>query len=205
MIGILNYGVGNVRAFQNVYDRLGISNKLISVESDFDAVDRIILPGVGAFDHAMSCLNQSGLINRLRHIVEIEKKPVLGVCVGFQMMASSSEEGTLPGLGWFPGVVRKVNRTGGGLPIPHMGWNALLPCKQSVPILANIEPGQKMYFLHSYQYEGDSHDYIIAEAEYGALIPAIAQKGNVIGVQPHPEKSHDVGVIILKNFAEIEK
>lgn len=200
-VTLVDYGVGNVRAFLKVFERLGIPAALGATPSALSEARRLILPGVGAFDWAMARLNASGLRPTLERRVLEDHVPVLGVCVGFQMMARRSEEGALPGLGWlaadvvrFPGVDR-----GAGLPLPHMGWNDVRP-RASSPLFAGLD-APRFYFLHSYHVVLDADDMIAATTEYGQPVAAAAGRDQVWGTQFHPEKSHHWGVRLLANFA----
>ncbi len=203
MIGVINYGLGNFHAFLNIYKRLNLPCKLISCVSDFDQVDRFILPGVGAFDHAMLALETSGLMNRLSIRVLQDKIPVLGICVGMQMMAHTSEEGSSEGLGWITGHVKKLKvKSSIHYPLPHMGWNTV---SQLIPsqLFSEIPDQSEFYFLHSYYFEATNDDDIIAQAAYPDNFSAVVRKNNIYGIQCHPEKSHSHGIQLLKNFAEI--
>jgi glutamine amidotransferase len=201
MIGIINYGLGNVKSFINIYNALNIDCMLVSSLEDFDQVDKLILPGVGAFDFAMNSLEQSGLLNKLQDLVLNKKMPVLGVCIGMQMMAQSSEEGVRSGLGWIKGVVKKMD-PGSNDPLPHMGWNSVRQMGES-NIFSGIDNNSEFYFLHSYYLHSDASEQIIAIAEYPGLFPVVVQAGNIYGMQCHPERSHQQGVTFLKNFAEL--
>jgi glutamine amidotransferase len=201
MIGIINYGLGNVKSFINIYNSLNIDCMLVSSLEDFEQVDKLILPGVGAFDFAMNTLDQSGLFNKLQDLVLDKKMPILGVCIGMQMMAQSSEEGVRPGLGWIDGVVKKME-PGSDYPLPHMGWNSVRQIGES-NIFAGIENNSEFYFLHSYYLKSAASEQIIAVAEYPELFPVVVQAGNIYGMQCHPERSHHQGVTFLKNFAEL--
>lgn len=204
MISIVNYGLGNVQAFANMYKRLGIEARLVSRAEELDDAKSVILPGVGAFDHALNLLDRSGMRPRLCELVENCKIPVLGVCVGMQLLADSSEEGCLPGLGWIPGRVRSFadNEASSRLPQPHMGWNDVRPVRES-SLLNKLEKDARFYFLHSYYFETAEAGAEIASANYGLDFSCIVNAGNVYGVQCHPEKSHHWGAQLLKNFAEI--
>lgn len=203
MIGIINYGLGNVKSFLNIYNSLGISCKLVSNKSDFVGVDRLILPGVGSFDFAMERLTQSGLRDMLDHMVMEECKPVLGVCVGMQMMADSSEEGVRSGLGWIRGEIKKITITDyRDYPLPHMGWNTVRQIKAN-KIFNGIPESNSFYFLHTYYFDAFVKDRIIAKAKYPNDFPVVVNKGNIYGIQFHPEKSHNQGVLILKNFLKV--
>ncbi len=199
MITIVDYGLGNIRAFANVYKRLNIDVAYASTQSDLNKATKIILPGVGAFDHAMNKLNSSGLRETLDDMVLSRSVPVIGICVGMQMMAQSSEEGLCPGLGWIKG---KVKRFDNNYPLPHMGWNNILPVKESM-LIDNLSDFKRFYFLHSYFFECEDLNDVIATANYGLDYACIINHGNIYGIQCHPEKSHHNGVALLKNFAEI--
>ncbi|MBI4508415.1 MAG: imidazole glycerol phosphate synthase subunit HisH [Deltaproteobacteria bacterium] len=202
MITILDYGLGNVRAFQNVYHRLSIPVSIASTSEELKKATRIIMPGVGAFDGAMKRLDGSGLRPALEECVLGRHVPFLGVCVGMQMLASTSEEGHLPGLGWVSGRVRRFSEAshGRGLRVPHMGWNDIKAARND-GLLAELGQDARFYFLHSYYFETDSQDAMIASANYGADFTCAIRSGNVYGVQFHPEKSHRWGMRLLENFA----
>jgi len=201
MIGIINYGLGNVKSFINIYNALNIDCMLVSSLEDFEQVDKLILPGVGAFDFAMNTLEQSGFLNKLQDLVLNKKMPILGVCIGMQMMAQSSEEGVRPGLGWIEGTVKKME-PGSDYPLPHMGWNSVRQIGEST-IFAGIENNSEFYFLHSYFLDGAVSEQVVAVAEYPELFPVVVQAGNIYGMQCHPERSHHQGVTFLKNFAKL--
>ncbi|OOF18200.1 imidazole glycerol phosphate synthase subunit HisH [Salinivibrio sp. IB574] len=200
MIAIVDYGLGNIRAFANIYKRLGIPYLLASDVESLKQATHIILPGVGSFDYAMQKLNESGLRETLDDLVLNQKLPVLGICVGMQIMAQSSEEGSSNGLGWLDTQVVKFSQTGTKFPLPHMGWNSLELVGNS-PLFENIEPQPAFYFLHSYHFKADFL-YSIASANYSSEIACIVQKENIYGMQCHPEKSHHNGITLLKNFYE---
>lgn len=204
MITIIDYGLGNIHAFVNTYKRLHIP---VSVARDVESLrdaERLILPGVGAFDHAMGRLNASGLRPALEEMVMVRKVPVLGICVGMQMLAKSSDEGSLPGLGWINGTVRAFSSASGlkDLPLPHMGWNDVRP-SPGVGLFKGLDEDARFYFLHSFYFDCEEADSIAASAFYGQSFDCAVAQGNVMGVQFHPEKSHHYGANLLKNFAEI--
>jgi glutamine amidotransferase len=201
MVTLVNYGLGNIQAFAHIYRRLNLSVQVASTVEELRGARKLILPGVGAFDWAMSRLNASGLRDSLENLVLQQKVPVLGVCSGMQIMARRSEEGRLPGLGWIDAEVLRLDSVGTGLgPLPHMGWNDVEPTGAD-PLLARIaEP--RYYFLHSYCVVPVRPMDVIATATYGVTFAAAVRSGHVAGTQFHPEKSHHWGVELLRNFAE---
>lgn len=203
MISIIDYGLGNVGAFANVYKRLNIPAVIVREPDELDGATHVILPGVGAFDHAMELLDASGLRPVLSSLVESDLVKLLGVCVGMQMLADSSEEGAAMGLGWIPGRVRAFagQESWQGLPLPHMGWNDV-HAKGPNPLLAGMESDARFYFLHSFYFESASPDHVAAFAGYGSQFACMVRRGHIFGVQFHPEKSHHWGVNLLKNFAK---
>ena len=204
MITIVDYGLGNIRAFLNVYKRLNIAARSVSDAEGLRGAERIILPGVGHFDHAMERLESSGMRETLDAMVLGAKVPVLGVCVGMQMLATSSEEGSRPGLGWIDGRVRAFAgwEPTAALPMPHMGWNDVRPTT-SGSIFDDLEADSRFYFLHSYFFECAREQDALAVASYGADFACAVRHGNIHGVQFHPEKSHHFGTRLLQNFAEL--
>lgn len=202
MIHVVDYGLGNVQAFLTLYRRLGFEATRAKTASDLSGASKIILPGVGAFDHAVELLDQSGMRPTLETLVLQDKIPVLGICVGMQILASASEEGRLPGLGWIPGKVRafRTNEQSASLPLPHMGWNDVQP-RPGTPLFAGLGADARFYFLHSYYFECDVPSHVAATASYGLDFSCAVSAGNVYGVQFHPEKSHHFGTMLLKNFA----
>ena len=200
MIGILDYGAGNVQAIVRIYNNLKIPNKLIKVTADFEGVEKLILPGVGSFDAVVSKLNESGLKDRLTELVLVEKIPVFGICVGLQIMAKTSEEGTLLGLGWIDATVKRFN-----LPseyyVPHMGWNTF-SLSGANDIFNGTDDEFGFYFVHSFYFDLDEEIDSTARTTYGIEFTSAIKKGNIVATQFHPEKSHSNGVILLKNFAE---
>lgn len=204
MIHVIDYGLGNVQAFLTMFKRLGLEATRARTTADLTGVSKIILPGVGAFDHAIELLDQSGMRPALQTLVLQDKVPVLGICVGMQILASASNEGRLPGLGWVPGKVCAfcANEQSASLPLPHMGWNDVQP-KSGSPLFAGLESDARFYFLHSYYFECEAPSHVAATASYGLDFSCAVSAGNVHGVQFHPEKSHHFGAQLLKNFAEL--
>jgi imidazole glycerol-phosphate synthase subunit HisH len=204
MITIVNYGLGNVLAIANIYRRLGIAVQEARTAEDLATASRIILPGVGAFDWAIMRLEQSGMRPALEDLVCRKSRPVLGICVGMQMLAEHSDEGRLAGLGWIPGEVKRFDSVveGKRRQLPHMGWNDVEPLDRS-SIFQGLESGMRFYFLHSYYFVPKRPEDVLARTSYGHAYASSVRCGSVFGVQFHPEKSHQWGIRLLKNFAEI--
>lgn len=205
MIAIVDYGLGNVKAFLNIFKMLTIPAVLARKASDLEHATKIILPGVGAFDFAISQLKLSGMMDPLNELVLHKKIPILGVCVGMQMMARVSEEGKLPGLGWIDAKVCRLNDrsslTGNPLLLPHMGWNQI-QVKSDQGLFKGLQQEAKFYFLHSYHVVMAQEQNEIAIADYGQKICAAIAQDHIFGMQCHPEKSHGFGIQFLRNFAE---
>lgn len=204
MITVIDYGLGNILAFLNVYKRLDIPVKVAKTSSDLEAATKLILPGVGAFDHAMELLQRSGMRQALDDMVLERSVPVLGICVGMQILASASDEGQLQGLGWIGGRVEKFDTTlfRHRTQLPHMGWNDVKPVTGS-GLFAGLGNEARFYFLHSYYFRCANREHVLAQTEYGATFSCAVRCNNIYGVQFHPEKSHHYGARLLKNFAEL--
>lgn len=205
MIRIVDYGIGNIQAFLNLFDRLGLEAKRAKDVDDLVDASHLILPGVGHFDYAMKSFNNSGLRVRLEDLVLKQKVPLLGVCVGMQMLADSSDEGVLPGLGWLPGSVHSLagNLTDDSLPLPHMGWNELQIQTSSSVFLSSRTELPQFYFLHSYYFRAKDRSDVLATANYDFNFDAVVRHENVFGMQCHPEKSHRWGEQFLLAFTEL--
>lgn len=204
MITIVDYGLGNVGAFANTYKRLAIPVRTARTADELATAERIVLPGVGAFDAAMDLLDASGMRDTLEKLVVGERVPVVGICVGMQMLAEGSDEGSRAGLGWIPGKVRHFSHAPANidLPMPHMGWNDVQP-RPDQRLFAGLEADARFYFLHSYYFEPESQADVAAHASYGSEFACAVRRGHIHGVQFHPEKSHHFGSTLLKNFAEV--
>lgn len=204
MISIVDYGLGNIGAFLNMYKRMNVPAKSVRSAAELANAQRIVLPGVGAFDHAMELLDASGMRPVLEEKALGEKVPVIGICVGMQILADGSDEGEGAGLGWIPGIVRHFRSlpTSEGLPLPHMGWNDIAPVQDGL-LFAGLEQDARFYFLHSFYFEPVDEVDAAATTTYGAPFACAVRRDNVWGVQFHPEKSHHFGAMLLKNFAEI--
>jgi len=203
MIKIVDYGLGNILAFQNMYKRLNVDVSVARTAGELADASRIILPGVGAFDHAMELLDASGMRGTLDDLVLNRRVPVLGVCVGMQILARGSDEGQLAGLGWIDARVRGfASLKRDDLLLPHMGWNDVHPVT-STPLFEGLRPEGRFYFLHSYFFECAREEDVAARTTYGLDFACAVHAGNIYGVQFHPEKSHHFGAQLLKNFAEL--
>ncbi len=193
MIAIIDYGAGNLFSVKNALDYLGFENKITASADDLRAADRLILPGVGAFPDAVRMLGESGLIGVIKD--EVQKKPLLGICLGMQMLFEKSFEfGETEGLGLINGTVKLM--TPDGLPIPHIGWNSL-ELNEKCPLLDR--EGEYVYFVHSFAADCPSAN-VAAYCDYGMKVPALVFSGNVYGAQFHPEKSGETGLNILRRF-----
>lgn len=203
MITIIDYGVGNVQAIANIYKRLNIPVTMARDAAAVKDAGKVVLPGVGAFDWAMSRLNASGMREPLDARVASGECDVIGICVGMQMLAERSDEGRLPGLGWVPGQVKLFDESRFQVRthLPHMGWNDVTP-RPGEPLFNGMETGARFYFLHSYYFAPQDPADEISSADYGGNFTCGVRRGRVAGVQFHPEKSHQWGITLLKNFAE---
>ncbi|GHT67090.1 imidazole glycerol phosphate synthase subunit HisH 2 [Bacteroidia bacterium] len=204
MITIVNYGSGNIKAIGNIYERLSIPFKIANTPEEIKDADKILLPGVGAFDETIAMLDDTGFRPVLDSAVLMNKIPVLGICVGMQILAEKSEEGNLSGLGWIKGEVKKIDKSTllQKPKLPHLGWNSI-EIKRKSDLFNGINEEDGFYFLHSYHFAPNHKDDMLATAFYGSELAAAVNKDNVFGVQFHPEKSHQNGIQLLKNFAEL--
>ena len=201
MISVVNYGVSNVGSMLNMMKKLGIDAEAVSTPDEVSRATKIILPGVGAFDHGMATLSDLGLAEPIKNRVR-QGVPLLGVCLGMQMLGAGSEEGQVAGLGLIEGrCVRFHPDAQNGIRIPHMGWNELVPRKQS-SLLEGLDKA-RFYFVHSYYFVCDHGGDELASSRYGIDFTAAVHRDNVWGVQFHPEKSHRFGMMLLKNFAAL--
>lgn len=201
MVGIINYGLGNLGSIKNMLKAIG-EKSVISSDSDIlSTCDRYILPGVGAFDAGMAKLNELGLADYIKKVAQVEKKPILGICLGMQLLGRRSDEGELNGLDLIPFETVRFELDHTELKIPHMGWD-IVDFKQEHPLVKNLTGQQRFYFVHSYHAKCDSIENVLMTCDYGYEFAASVCKDNVMGVQFHPEKSHDFGMALLKNFVE---
>ncbi len=201
-IGILDYGMGNTASVVRMVERVGGVACRISTEDEIKNSKKIILPGVGSFDHGMTLLHENNLVDILRCIVN--DILLLGVCLGMQLLFNRSDEGNLPGLGLIPGNVVKF-RDINPLPIPHMGWNEVDVCRENplIPLCGEEYVKPRFYFVHSYYAVCKNLDDVIATVNYGTDVTAAVGRGNIYGVQFHPEKSHRFGMDMIRRFVEL--
>lgn len=201
MIVVVDYGVGNIASVLNMLKRVGAKAKASNSREDIEQADKLILPGVGAFDAGMQTLRKSGLIEVLNEQVLGKQKPVMGVCLGSQMLGNGSEEGGEPGLGWIDmDIVRFEKRE--GRKVPHMGWNEVTPQLQH-PILTGLNQLSRFYFVHSYYMLPRHAENTLLTANYDQQFTAAVVRDNILGFQFHPEKSHKFGMQLFKNFVEL--
>ena len=202
MIIIVDYGMGNLFSVKKKLHRLNISADISSDKEQIITADKLILPGVGHFAKAMNNLQNLNLIDALNDFALIQKKPILGICLGMQIMATHSEEGNCNGLGWFDANVIRFNHSDVKFKNPHMGWNNIHIKKES-PLMQGITKHDEFYFVHSYHYIATKQEDILNETEYNYKFCSAIEKENIFGVQYHPEKSHDSGGRLLANFLKL--
>lgn len=203
MIAILDYGLGNLGSISNMYKVIGEKSKITNDVEIIRNADGIILPGVGAFDAGMNELEKNGLADVIKD--EAKKgKPILGICLGMQLLGNRSEEGDMQGLSLIPFECRRFNFEDKSLKIPHMGWD-IVSFKKQHPLIDGLVGQQRYYFVHSYYAVCENPDNVLMTCDYGTEFACSIVKDNVMGVQFHPEKSHDFGLALLTNFVKICK
>lgn len=200
MITIIDYGMGNLRSVQKAFERLRIPAKISYNVTDILNADKLVLPGVGHFAQGLSNLKKRDLFETLNEVVMEKKKPILGICLGMQLMTEFSEEGNCEGFGWIKSNTKRFILKPNGLKIPHMGWNNLA-IRNCNSIFQSITSDNFFYFVHSYHITCKNETDILAETNYSNNFVSSFQKENIYGCQFHPEKSHDSGLLVLKNFA----
>ena len=213
MIAVIDYDMGNVGSILNMLRKLGVSAKLTHDPVDLAQASALILPGVGAFDQGVRNLQAYGLIDVLNDLVISKGRPILGICLGMQLLTDGSEEGTLPGLGWIEAHTRRFQLTERfpALKVPHMGWNYVVPqprpSAEASPasLFHGLERDARFYFVHSYYVDCVHPEDILATAHYGLDFAAAVQRGVIFGTQFHPEKSHRYGLQLMRNFAEFAR
>jgi glutamine amidotransferase len=204
MITIIDYGSGNIHAIANIYEKLNVKYEIAQNPDQVVGAQKIFLPGVGAFDETISKLDSTGF----REVLDVEvlqnNVPIIGICVGMQILAESSEEGELNGLGYIKGKVKKIDKSllPGKPGLPHLGWNSV-EIQQHHRLLNNIDSEFGFYFLHSYYFECSNLDDVLTTTNYGHTFASAVTHGNIYGIQFHPEKSHHNGISLLYNFANL--
>lgn len=203
MISVLDYGAGNANSVIRMIERAGGQANRISTSDELLSARKLIIPGVGAFDYGMTKLDSQGLIPTLNKIALESHIPILGICLGMQLMCRSSEEGNLSGLGWIDADVKRFQGASlNGLRVPHMGWNTIDTIRHN-PLIPLEESEKRYYFVHSYWVDCHNHADAIALTYYGKKFVAAFQRKNLFGVQFHPEKSHRFGTALLQRFVEL--
>jgi imidazole glycerol-phosphate synthase subunit HisH len=202
MITVIDYGMGNLGSIRNMFKRIKVESEITGEVGKIAAAEKILLPGVGAFDAAMQKIKDAGLLDVLNKKALEEKVPTLGICLGMQLLTHSSEEGKLPGLGWIDARTVKFNFSNNSLKIPHMGWNTVNIKKES-PLIEKLPEEPRFYFVHSYYISCNNNSDVLTTTHYGIDFHSIIQHENIYGAQFHPEKSHKFGMKLLENFARI--
>ena len=203
MVTIVDYGMGNLGSIFNMFKKIGVQSKITSNKSEIEKAEKILLPGVGSFDAAMNKINELDFKELLNYKALEEKIPVLGICLGMQLLTNSSEEGVLPGLGWIPAETLKFKfEKEQNLKIPHMGWNLVEKNKDS-KLTEDFIDEARFYFVHSYYVKCQNDSNSILKTTYGLTFDSAIQNENIYGAQFHPEKSHKFGMNLLKNFSKI--
>lgn len=202
MLVIVDYGVGNLGSLFNIFKRVGASPTISGDRNIIKSADKLVLPGVGAFDPVMKKFHESGLVDIISSKVLVDKTPILGVCVGMQMLGNGSDEGVSPGLGWIDAYCHKFSTDNKEIRVPHMGWNYVKKIKDN-PLTNSLPQGSRFYFVHSYKMECYDPRDVLLTSNYGGEFVSAVQKENIIGTQFHPEKSHKFGVHFCKQFAEL--
>jgi len=201
-IAIIDYGLGNLRSVYGSVEKLGHRVYITNDIAKLEEADKLILPGVGAFEDGMKSLNKLGLVEPLAKLVLDDQKPILAICLGFQLLANESHEfGLHKGLGWIDAVVKKIDTKNADLRVPHVGWNDLFVTRDCI-LWKNIPEDTLFYYVHSFQVNCTSDDIVVGKCSYGTDVTAAVQQGNIYGTQFHPEKSQYYGLEVLKNFIE---
>lgn len=202
---IIDYGVGNLGSIKNMLRRIGGESRITADEDVIISADRLILPGVGAFDHCVRSLRERGLEPILRRAVLEQRTPILGICVGMQLFADASEEGVEQGLGWIPGRVVKFKKARAEMKIPHMGWNFVRPRRDTYLFNRMPQDEPKFYFVHSFYFDCTQDQHVLGTTDYFCSFTSAVHRENIWGVQFHPEKSHKFGMQLLANFLEMTR
>lgn len=203
MIAIIDYGLGNLSSIHNMCKRLGIDSMISRDENELKSADKFILPGVGHFKRGMENLKDTGLYDLLNDLVIDKKKPILGICLGAQLMTQHSEEGDVEGLGWIDATTVKFDSSKmNGHKVPHMGWTAISTIENNI-LWQNLPADPRFYFVHTYHFLFNNQQEISATADYAYSFACAFNKGNIYGTQFHPEKSHKYGMKVIENFNNV--
>lgn len=199
-VSLLAYGLGNLGSVANMLRRVGAEVRLVRTADEVLQSERLLLPGVGAFDRGMTLLHEGGFVPVIKEFASTGR-PLLGICLGMQLLLDHSEEGDEPGLGLIPGHSERF-RPEAGLRVPHMGWNLMIPAHED-PLSAGLPDEARFYFVHSYHVVADRGEHVLGTTRYGVEFTSMIRSGNVMGAQFHPEKSHEFGKHILRNFSRL--
>lgn len=203
MIAVINYGLGNLTSIKNMFARLGVDAVITDDKQKISDASKLLLPGVGHFKKGMTNLHETGLYEILNTEVKEKGKPILGICLGAQLMTKHSEEGDIDGLGWVDAVTVKFDKERlNNLPIPHMGWSDIQVQNES-ELWTGLQPEPRFYFVHAYHFLFEEKREVTATSKYGYEFACAFKKGNVYGAQFHPEKSHKFGMKVLENFSKL--
>lgn len=203
MISVVDYGVANLGSMLNMLRKVGVEAERANTPEQLLAAEKIVLPGIGAFDQGMSALAERGLVEPLKSKALVEGTPILGVCLGMQMLGSESEEGAMEGLALVAATCRRFRPpAGSALKVPHMGWSRVTPRRDS-PLLSGLDDQSRFYFVHSYHLCCEDPNDVLAVSSYGDEFVSVINRRNIFGVQFHPEKSHRFGMTVLRNFASL--
>ncbi len=201
-VSVIDYGCGNLASVINMIQHVGGEAQVVNSPAQLAEASKLVLPGVGAFDHSMNNLRDGGWVAPLEQAVFERRVPIMGICLGMQLLTHGSEEGQTPGLGWIDAYVRRFRVAQAGLKVPHMGWSEVLQMR-SDPLLPHSAAKPRFYFVHSYRVECNDPNDVLLQCEYGEIFVAAFHRANIWGFQFHPEKSHRFGMELFRRFLEV--